>query len=159
MYSFKYHVYYTSKASTEQHSVHVSGLELRELLCPPAVTQECGSPSACPCPSPITRPGAALALGREGRGILSPQLPGGFTGLDWELLGTVGPGPSPQRPPGIQPHPSCSAGPWCQALHPWQRYKLGPCWKLPFIALAMMSGFPCSPRAQRSQFQYKINFI
>lgn len=157
MYSFKYHVYYTSKARAEQHSVHVSGLEVRELPCPPAVTQDPGSPLCLPQPHHQTCGcGAASALGREGRGVLSPQL---FTGLDWDPLGTVGPGPSAQRPPGIQPHPSCSAGPWCQALHPWQRYKLGPRWKLLFIALAMTSAFPCSPRARRSQFQYKINFI
>lgn len=42
---------------------------MRELPCPPAMTQEPGSPSACPSPSPITSPvGVRLFQPWEGKG-------------------------------------------------------------------------------------------
>lgn len=124
MYSFKYHVYYTSKASTEQHSAQVPGLEVRELLCPLSMTQELPCPltmtQELPCPSVLTQD------------LLCPPamtwqpplpVPAPFPGLwllqPWEKPPKAGrsSAPSCQEGPLVwigtprdQPHPSAALG-------------------------------------------------
>lgn len=103
MYSFKYCVYYTSKASVEHHGVRLPGREVRELSSPPAVTQDPGSSPAA-CPSPIAGSAgaeAAAASENETAGRWGPRPPGpsapgcqeGLLALGWTSPRHFGPWP------------------------------------------------------------------
>lgn len=103
MYSFKYCVYYTSKASTEHHSIHMPDQEVRKLSSPPAVTRDpSSSPAAYPSPiagSTGTEAAAASGNETESRGVpspMDPQCPAARR-VCWVWTGTspghFGPGP------------------------------------------------------------------